>query len=76
MTRQEIYKKIFKLLEKEQNYLRKRYEREEIGCAAYIELSSAKTEEYREYIKDLALCNDDEIEEKMSFIINTNIETF
>lgn len=76
MTRQEIYNKIFKLLEKEQNHLRNRYELEEIGCAAYIELSSARTEEYKEYIKDLALCNDDQLEEKMSFIINTNIETF
>lgn len=76
MTRQEIYNKIFKLLEKEQNYLRKRYEREEIGCAAYIELSSAKTEEYREYIKDLALCDDDKLNEKMAFVINANLETF
>lgn len=76
MTRQEIYKKIFKLLEKEQNHLRNRYELEEIGCAAYIELSSAKTEEYREYVKDLALCDDDKLEKKMAFVINAKLETF
>lgn len=76
MTRREIYEKIQKMLEIEQNHLRNRYELEEIGCAVYIELLSARTEEYKEHIKDLALCNDDELEEKMSFVINADIETF
>lgn len=76
MTRQEIYDKIFKLLEKEQNHLRNRYEFGEIDYDTYVELSSARSEEYKEYITDLALAYDDELNEKMSFIINANIETF
>lgn len=76
MTREQIYEKIFQMLEIEQNHLRNKYEFGEITCDNYVELSSARTEEYQEYVKDLALCNDDELEKKMSFIINTNIETF
>lgn len=76
MTRQEIYDKIFKLLEKEQNKILNRYEFGEIDYDTYVELSSARTEEYKEYVKDLALAYDNELNEKMSFIINANIETF
>lgn len=76
MTRQEIYDKIFKLLEKEQNKILNRYEFGEIDYDTYVELSSARSDEYKEYINDLALSYDDELNEKMSFIINANIETF
>ena len=76
MTRQEIYNKIFKLLEKEQNHLRNRYEFGEMDYDTYVELSSARSEEYKEYITDLALAYDDELNEKMSFVINANLETF
>lgn len=76
MTRKEIYDKIFQLLEKEQKHLLKRYENVEISYDNYVELSSAKTHEYQEYIKELALSSDNELNEKMSFIINANIETF
>lgn len=76
MTRKEIYDKIFQMLEIEQNHLLNRYEFGEIEYDNYVELSSARTEEYKEHIKDLALCNDDELEEKMSFVINADIETF
>ena len=76
MTRQEIYDKIFKLLEKEQTKILNRYEFGEIDYDTYVELSSARSDEYKEYINDLALSYDDELNEKMSFIINTNIETF
>lgn len=76
MTRKEIYDKIFQMLEIEQNHLRRRYEFGEIRYNNYIELSSARTEEYREYVKDLALASDAELEEKMSFVINVNLNTF
>lgn len=76
MTRKEIYDKIFQLLEKEQNHLLNRYENDEIDYDSYVELSSARLHEYQEYIKDLALTNDTELKEKMSFVINANLETF
>ena len=76
MTRQEIYDKIFKLLEKEQNKILNRYEFGEIDYDTYVELSSARSNEYKEYINDLALSYDDELNEKMAFVINANLETF
>lgn len=76
MTRKEIYDKIFQLLEIEQNHLLKRCEKGEISYDNYVELSSVRISEYQEYIKDLALSSDCELNKKMSFIINANIETF
>jgi len=76
MTREQIYKKIMKMLEIEQNHLRNRYEFGEIEYDNYIELSSSRTEEYRKCVKDLALTSDDELNEKMAFVINANLETF
>ena len=76
MNRKEIYNKIFKLLEKEQDNLRNKYEFGEIDYNNFKELSFRRNEEYREYVIDLAITNDNELEEKMSFIINTNLDTF
>lgn len=76
MTRKEIYEKILKMLETEKNKVRNRYEFGEINYNDFKELSFKRNEEYREYIVDLAITNDDELKEKMSFIINTNLETF
>lgn len=76
VTRQEIYDKIFKMLEKEQFHVQNRYEFGEIDLETFEELSNARYNEYQEYVKDLALASDNELNEKMSFIINANIETF
>ena len=76
MTRKEIYDKIFQMLEIEQNHLLNRYEFGEIEYDNYVELLSARTEEYKEYVKDLALASDNELNEKMAFVINANLETF
>jgi len=76
MTRKEIYDKILQMLEIEQNYLLKRYEAGEIEYDVYVELSSSRTNEYREYITDLALTNDKKLKEKMSFVIDANLKTF
>lgn len=76
MTREEIYKKILKMLETEQNHLRNNYEFGEIDYNNFKELSFRRNEEYKEYVIDLALCNDKNLKEKMSFIINTNLDTF
>lgn len=76
MMRKEIYNKILQMLEIEQNCLLKRYETGEIEYDVYVELSSSRTNEYREYITDLALTNDKKLKEKMSFIIDANLKTF
>lgn len=76
MTRQEIYDKIFKMLEKEQFHLQNRYDFGEIDLEKFEELSSKRYEEYLEYVRDLAICNDEDLETKMSFVIKANLETF
>lgn len=67
MTRKEIYDKILQMLEIEQNYLLKRYEAGEIEYDVYVELSSSRTNEYREYITDLALTNDKILKDLINF---------
>ena len=52
------------MLEIEQNHLLNRYEFGEIEYDNYVELLSARTEEYKEYVKDLALASDNELNEK------------
>ena len=76
MTRKEIYDKILKMLEKEQFHLRNRYEFGEVSLEIFEELLSKRYEEYLEYIRDLAICNDEDLETKMSFVIRANLETF
>lgn len=76
MTRREIYDKIFKMLEKEQFQLQNRYDFGEINLEIFEELSAKRKEEYLEYVRDLAICNDEDLETKMFFIIRANLETF
>ena len=76
MTRKEIYNKIFEMLEIEKNAIRNRYEFGEIDYDEFKELSFKRDEEYREYVIDLATTNDNELQEKMSFVINANLDTF
>lgn len=76
MTRKQIYNKIFQMLEVEQNRLRNKYEFGEINYDTFKELNKKRELEYQEYAIDLALCNDEDLEEKMKFIINTNLDTF
>ena len=76
MTRKNIYNKILKMLEIEENRLRNRYEFGEIEYDTFKELTHKRNEEYKEYVVDLALTNDDELNEKMSFVINANLDTF
>lgn len=76
MTRQEIYNKIFKLLEKEQFHVQNRFEFGEIDLETFEELSSASARynEYLEYVSELARCDDKDLKDKMSFIINADID--
>ena len=76
MTRKEIYNKILKMLEVEENSIRNRYEFGEINYDTFKELLFKRNEEYREYIVDLAITNDNKLKEKMKFVINANLDTF
>lgn len=76
MTRKEIYEKILKMLEIEENRVRNNYEFGEIDYDAFKELSYKRNAEYKEYVVDLALTNDDELSKKMKFIIDANLNTF
>lgn len=76
MTRKEIYNKIFEMLEIEENRIRNRYEFGEIEYDVFKELTHKRNEEYKEYVVDLALATDNELSEKMSFVINANLDTF
>ena len=76
MTREEIYKKILKMLEVEENSIRNKYEFGEIDYDTFKELSFRRNEEYKEYVIDLALCSDEDLNTKMFFVINTNLDTF
>ncbi len=48
----------------------------EIDLEMFEELLSKRYEEYLEYVRDLAICNDEDLETKMSFVIKANLETF
>lgn len=76
MTRKEIYEKILKMLEIEENRVRNNYEFGEIEYDVFKELTHKRNEEYKEYVIDLATTNDNELQEKMSFVINANLDTF
>jgi len=48
----------------------------EIDIETLDKLFAARTDEFVQHVKDLALANDEELKEKMSFIINADLETF
>ena len=64
------------MLEKEQNNLLNKYDFGEIDLETYQDLNKKREIEYREYVTDLALCNDKDLKEKMKFVINANLDTF
>ena len=76
MTRKDIYNKILKMLEIEENCVRNNYEFGEIDYDTFKELTHKRNEEYKEYVIDLALTSDKDLAEKMSFVINANLDTF
>lgn len=76
MTRKEISEKMSKMHNIELKRLLNRYENNEIDIETLDKLFAARTDEFVQHVKDLALANDEELKEKMSFIINANLETF
>lgn len=76
MTRKEISEKMSKMHNIELKRLLNRYENNEIDIETLDKLFAARTDEFVQHVKDLALANDEELKEKMNFIINADLETF
>ncbi len=76
MTRKEISEKMSKMHNIELKRLLNRYENNEIDIETLDKLFAARTDEFVQHVKDLALAKDEELKEKMSFIINADLETF
>ena len=76
MTRKEISEKMSKMHNIELKRLLNRYENNEIDIETLDKLFAERTDEFVQHVKDLALANDEELKEKMSFIINADLEMF
>lgn len=77
MERQEIYDKIQALLRKEKGILLKRLVIiRDLDFKNYRELVDKREKEYREWEIELMLSSDDELSEKLAFIINADIDKF
>lgn len=77
MERQEIYDKIQALLRKEKEILSKRLVIiRDLDFKNYRELIDKREKEYREWEIELMLSSDDELSERLAFIINADIDKF
>ena len=77
MERQEIYDKIQALLRKEKAILLKRFVViGDLNFENYRELVDKREKEYREWEIELMLSSDDELSERLAFIINADIDKF
>ena len=74
MTRKEISEKMSKMHGIELKRLLNRYENNEIDIETLDKLFAARTDELVQHTRDLANACDEELEEKMNFIINTMTE--
>ena len=77
MERQEIYDKIQALVRKEKEILSKRLViLRDLNFENYRELVDKREKEYREWEIELMLSSDNELSEKLAFIINADIDKF
>lgn len=76
MTRKEIFEKTERMLEIEKEILLKRYESGNLDYENYKELCHKRVQEYGEWKEELMLANDDEINDKLKFIIEMDLEKF
>lgn len=76
MTRKEIFEKIERMLEIEKEILLKRYESGNLDYENYKELCRKRVQEYGEWKEELMLANDDEINDKLKFIIEMDLKKF
>lgn len=76
MTRKEVFEKIERMLGIEKEILLKRYESGNLDYENYKELCHKRVQEYGEWKEELMLANDDEINDKLKFIIEMDLEKF
>lgn len=77
MERQEIYDKIQALLRKEKEILSKRLVIiRDLDFKNYRELIDKCEKEYREWEIELMLSSDEQLSERLAFIINADIDKF
>lgn len=74
MKRKEIYEKISEMHNIELKRLLNLYKNNEIDLETLDKLFAARTDELVQHTRDLANACDEELEEKMNFIINTMTE--
>ena len=70
MTRKDIYIKIQRTLATEKDILLRRYEAGNLSYDNYQELIAERVREYREWEIELMLANDDEVSDRLRFIID------
>lgn len=68
--REEIYQKLDKMIQKRLDDARNDYEFGEITKEEFEETSDRIEQEYNAYLLEMALANDDEIKEKMAFVLD------
>lgn len=70
MTRKDIYIKIQRMLATEKDILLTRYEAGNLSYDNYQELIAERVRECREWEIELMLANDDEVSDRLRFIID------
>ena len=74
MTREEIYQKLGETIQKRLDDVRNDYEFGVITKEEFEETSDRIEQEYTYYLTEMALANDDEVKEKMAFILDKPIK--
>lgn len=68
--REEIYKKLDKMIQDRLNSVRNDYEFGSIEKTEFERMSDEIEREYTYYLTEMALANDDEVKEKMAFVLD------
>lgn len=68
--REEIYKKLDETIQGRLNDVRNDYEFGEITKEEFEEITGSIEQEYNAYLLEMALSDDDKVEQKMAFILD------
>lgn len=68
--REEIYQKLDETIQSRLNAARNDYEFGEITKEEFEEITGSIEQEYNAYLLEMALSDDDEVKEKMAFILD------
>ena len=74
MTREEIYSKLDKMIQDRLNGARNDYEFGEITKEEFEEITGSIEQEYNAYLLEMALSDDDEVEQKMSDVLGCDFK--